>query len=358
MRKVFPACVLLAIFPIGFAAGGEDFSILIKQPSADRWMYPANGTPGTRAQASTFSALPNDTETDNRFGQFIFRFDTAAAGIPAGLGAENYDISAITVTATIGQDRLFRYDPTQDAWTTYGMAAAPDGDLGRPLELHGTGFRNGFTSASFQENSAFSGGSPAQRNAYALGFDGNGFPRDVTDNVSDAFESRPWAVGQILGLAPGDLVPEDTIVRFTLDPTLPGVAAYIRNGLNAGAIWFTLSSLHPAIQQGGEFVSYLTRDSAVHMVFGDAAPALALTASIVPPAFRTFSISSAGMVTLAFPGLPGFTYTLQASPDLTPSSWVNVQTFPAPLAAADFTWQGAPNPPRRFFRISRSPATP
>lgn len=348
--------MLLSALLACLAAGGENFSVTLTEPAADRWMYPANGTPGTRTQASTFSALPGDLETDNRFGQFVFKFDTAAAGIPAGLGAENYDISAIILTATIGQDRLFLYDPTQDAWFTYGMTELPDTDPGRPLELHGTGFRNGFTAADFQETSAHSGGTPAERNAYALGFDENGTPRDVTDNVTEAFESFPWAVGQIEGLVPGDPVPVDSVVRFTPDLTQPGVAAYLREGLNQGFIWFTLSSLHPAIQQGGEFVSYYTRDNPVHQLFGDAAPTLAVSCTL-PTDFISFTRNDAGLVTLDFIRFPGFTHILQASPDLTENSWEDLETFPAAPASL-LTWEQASPLPRRFFRIARISTTP
>lgn len=348
--------MLLSALLAGLAAGGENFSATLTEPAEDRWMYPANGTPGSRSQASTFSALPGDIETDNRFGQFAFKFDTAAAGIPAGLGAENYHISAIALTATIGLDGLFLYDPTQDAWFTYGITELPDTDPGRPLELHGTGFRNGFTAASFREGSLFSGGSPAKRNAYALGFDEDGTPRDVTHNVTEAFESSPWAVGKIEGLTPGEPVPVDTVVRFTPDLTQPGVTAYLREGLQQGFIWFTLSSLHPAIQQGGEFVSYYTRDNPVHQLIGDAAPTLAISCSL-PTGFTTFSISGAGLVKLDFIGLPGFTHILQASPDLTETSWENVQTFPA-APASILTWQEASPQPRRFFRIARISTSP
>lgn len=352
---------LLAL-PYSHAFCGESQGIMITEPAADRWMYPANSTPGTRPQASTFSALPDDEETDNRFGQFLIKFDTAAAGVPAGLGVENYDISNISLTATISQDRLFLYDSTQDSWITYGSPALPDEDAGRPLELHGTGFRNGFTPVDFQENSFFRGGDPPERNAYPLGFDENSAPRDVTNNVSEDFDSLPWAVGQIDGLSPGDEVPVDSVVRFQPDLSQPGVSQYIREGLNQGFIWFTLSSLHPAIQQGGEFVAYYTKDDPVHQLFGDSAPTLSVTYSLPPgsaspPVFTSFGHDSLGTVTLDFMGLPDFTYILQASTNLTESSWENLQTFSTDTPAL-LSWEGTSPQPKRFFRISRTTATP
>lgn len=337
-------------------AAGEPLSVAIIEPAGDRWMYPANGTPGTRAQASTFSALPNAGGVEDRFGQFIFKFDTAAAGISAGLGAENYHISSISVTATIGQDRLFLYDPTQDSRYTYGQMALPDDDLGRPLELHGTGFRNGFSSETFQENSAFSGGDPLERNAFALGFDASATPRDVSNNVTEDFPSQAWAIGKIDELPPGSEVVQDTIVRFTIDLTVPGVSGYVREGLDRGFIWLTLSSLHPALQQGGEFVAYYTKDSAVHGLFGDAAPTLDLTWT-TPSGFTSFSRNPIGRVSLGFFGQVGISYILQASTDLTENSWQDLTTF-SPATSGTLSWQENSPQPKRFFRISSTPITP
>lgn len=319
-------------------------------------MYSANSTPGTRPQASTFSALPDGDGTDDRFGQFVFKFDTVAAGIPAGLGVENYDVSSISITATIAQDRLFLYDPTQDDRFTYGAMALPDSDPGRPLELHGTGFRNEFTADTFQEDSAFGGGDDSKRNAFALAFDAAGAPRDVTNNITEDFEPHPFAIGQISGLSPGSEVPVDTVVQFTIDLSATGVSDYVREGLDRGFIWLTLSSLHPALQQGGEFVSYYTREDPVHQLFGDAAPTLDLTWS-PPSGFTSFSRNTSGLVSLEFAGLPDTTYILQSSPDLTENSWQNLQTF-SPTTATTLSWEENSPQPKRFFRISSTPVTP
>lgn len=48
---------------------------MVSEPSHDRWMYPSNGTPGTRAQASTFSALPGSSGLDDRWGFFLLAFE-------------------------------------------------------------------------------------------------------------------------------------------------------------------------------------------------------------------------------------------------------------------------------------------
>ncbi len=347
-------------FLSGLAVGGESITVEILEPAADRWMYSANSTPGSRGQASTFSALPGGGGDNDRFGQFIFSFDTVAAGIPAGRGADGYEITSLEVTARIAQNNLFLYDPTVDKWFTYGAGGSPDEDAGRPLELHGTGFRNGFSAMNFAENSAYSGGSPVMRNAYALGFDEGGLPRDVSDNVSDGYDGVSWAVGEIPGMTPRARVPIDSVVRFQIDLNLPGVREYVARGLNEGALWFTLSSLHPALQQAGEFVSYYTKESPEHQLFGDSAPTMEIEYAMVEeeePVFTTFERDGSGVVSLTFEGQPGFVYELQVSGDMSPESWEEVDTF-TPSAPGMMGWEGVRTEPRLFFRICRTPAMP
>lgn len=315
-----------------------------------------NGTPGSRSEAATFSALPDDTIEDNRLGQFIFRFDTTTAGIPAGLGPENYDISNFLVTITVSQGG-FRYDPSQDDWRTYSEEGLPDEDPGRPLELHGTGFRNGFTAATFQENSPFEQGTPLRNNAFAIDFDENGVERDLTNNVEEEFNPFPWAIGQIDGISPGALVPVDSVVNFRPDFNQPGVANYLREGLNQGFIWFTITSMHPALRQGGEFVAFYTKESIDHILdvedgYRGLAPTLDLTCTI-PSDFTSFSRDNSGKVSLEFIGVPNYVYTLQASSDLTANSWSDLETF-SPTTPGILGWQASSPQPKRFFRISRT----
>ena len=319
-------------------------------------MYNANGTPGSRSQASTFSALPFDEGVDDRFGQFVVKFDTSAAGIPAGLGAENYEVTSLILRAVVANGGNL-YDPTQDEWFTYGMMALADTDPGRPLELHGTGFRNGFSAATFEEDSPFgTGAGRSVRNAYALGFDSSGTPRDVSNNIEENFDSRAWAIGQTSAVSPGSAAPPDTAFTFIPDTSDPAIAAYVREGLNQGFIWFTFSSLHPAFMQGGELVSYYTRDSIDHIITGDLAPSMQVGWT-VPLRFETFARDSLGAVSLSFAGLPGFSYVLQVSPDLKPGNWENLQTFTT-AAATIFTWEQSSPADCRFFRIARTPLAP
>lgn len=360
MKRSFAICI--AMFPLAASiAAGNPQRII--EPSADRWMYPSNVTPGNRTQASTFSALPEAAGLDDRWGFFLFAFDTGNS-VPAGLPPEFYRIRSVKVTAMIAQDNLFAYDPTYDGWRTYGMPSVPallaDSDNGRPLELHGAGFRNGQSANTFLETSPYGGnGHPGTRNAYPLGFDSNGAPRDAGNNVTGQFESVPWAVGQQPQLTPGDLVPEGTVFDFTLDSSLPGVDAYLRSGLSAGRVWFSLSSLHPATQQAGEFVAYYTRDDFAHQFSmvndpgyqGGIAPTLVLEAEISLPLSIT---QNGGTVSLNWPEFPGFTFTLQASPDLSLASWQAVHQHSA-ITSGIGSFSEPVQPGRRFYRLGIHP---
>lgn len=327
---------------------------VIAEPSQDRWMYPSNSTPGLRAQASTFSALPGSSGLDDRWGFFLFAFDTASA-IPPGLPPEVYQIRSVKVSAIIGQDRLFAYDPSYDSWQTYGTPALPapltDEDAGRPLELHGAGFRGAWTPATFLESSPYGSSVPGFRNAYPLGFDATGAARDVSNNITAQFDSNPWAVGKTEAVAPGDPVPVETAFTFELNAGQSRVSDYLRQGLAAGRLWFSLTSLHPATQQAGEFVAWLTKDDPYHQLFGGQAPRLVIETVLDLPV--TIS-HSAGLVSLSWPEYAGFTHTLQASPDLTEGSWTPVHSHSATVHGTGSHTENT-NGQSRFYRLALAP---
>lgn len=327
--------------------------VTLPEPDADRWMYPMNATPGTRGQASTFSALPAAAADDDRYAFFLIRFDTTDA-VPAGLDPERYRVRAAMLTATVGQDEGFVYDPTADPLESFGTpdvpAAVEDEDAGRPVELHGAGFRGGFTAGDFSETSPHAGGSGG-RNAHPLGFTAGGEPRDISDNVREGFDAVPWAIGESPALTPGERVPMETPFRFEIDTGLPGVAAYLREGLAAGHLWLSLSSLHPATQMGGEFASWLTRDDAVHELLGGLAPTLTLDVELSLPLTLE---RTAGRSRLEWPEFAGFTHVLEAGPDLSGDSWSELTRR---AATADGT--GAhlhdTDAGRHFYRIRLTP---
>jgi hypothetical protein len=144
----------------------------------DRWMYPFAFTGGTRDLAPTFGAI-GSPGFDNRDGQFVIGFDTAGQ-IPTGLGPGTYQIISATVRAMVGSPSGFEYDPTYDTYRTYLAPENPnslaDSDIGRPIELHGLGFRNGYTHLSFGPTDKYTIGarksppsSAAARNRTGLG---------------------------------------------------------------------------------------------------------------------------------------------------------------------------------------------
>lgn len=341
------------------ASPEEILTTQLTEPDADRWMYSFNGTPGTRATASTFSALPQpqqQTAADDRFGQFLIRFNTAAAGIPTGLGPSNYKIHHITLTAVIAQNGGTSYDLTPDPLSSFGPTPSPDPDPGRPIELHGTGFRNSFTPSSFQETSLHGFGPPGSRNAFALGFDLLGNPRDVSNNITQNFDPIPWATATFQSLTPGNLVPDYAIATFHINTSLPGVANYLAESLDRGFLWLTVSSLHSATQMGSEgFPAFFTRDHPEHAVFGDVAPRLNLSWSL-PLTIHHFSRNqSENTARLDWNASPGFIYQIQSTTDPANPTWTTHPPLTTPQPTI-LSWQGPAPEPRSFFRVTRTPA--
>jgi hypothetical protein len=351
-------CYALVLAATGLRAGGDaPVAVLIPEPSADRWMYFHNGTAGSRATASTFSALPLPAGASffaDRAGQFIIRFNTIAAGIPAGMGPENYDVGKLILTAVIAENTGVLYDPTSDPPASHQSGGVEDPDPGRPIEIHGTGFRGGFTATTFQENSPFGMWDPAGANAFALGFDPAGAARDVSNNVTDGFEPDPWAIGTVRTRAPGDSLEIHDKLEFRINLALPGVADYVRQSLNRGFIWLTITSLHSTTQQGGSgYPVFFTREHPEHLLFQDVAATMEIEYAL-PLRIASFSRESAGgAVSLAWNGSPGFRYTVETQTGLSESDWTPLGTFttavPAPL-----TWSGVSTVPRAFFRITRT----
>jgi len=352
MRSRLPlgdGLLVLSLLAAPLAAAPIEFA----EPDDDRWMYGVNGTPGTRSQASTFSALPGSGGVDDRFAFFLVGFDTDAA-IPAGLPEWAYRITRVTLHATIGQDELFSYDPSADPLASFGTPEQPAGvadpDAGRPIELHGAGFRNGFKAADFTETSAHGGGAPGQRNAYPLGFDAAGAARDVSNHVTDGFDPRPWAIGSC-ALAPGAAVPVDTEFTFELDLARPAIADYLRQSLAAGRLWLSISSLHPATQMGGEFVSFYTKEDAIHQLLGGLAPRLEIEVEIV----QRLKLERVGDESrLSWPQLAGMTHTLKANGDPGPDGWQTLGSWASTAngsgAFTDTTTLG-----KRFYTLEITP---
>lgn len=230
-------------------------------------MYPFNATPGTRPVISVFGSEPGGTDFDSRDAQFLVGFGTATQ-IESGLGASAYHILSARLVIESANDLIVAYDPTPDPWQTFLAPSdpnwQPDLDPGQPVELFGCGFRNGWTALSFAENSPFGSGSvlmPSVRNAFAMSFDASGLPIDVSNNPRLGFQPRPFAVGRIATLQPGDLIPLGAQMAFDIDVDHPPIQQYLRDSLHQGRLLLVASSLTFVVQQGGNFPAFFSKEN-------------------------------------------------------------------------------------------------
>jgi hypothetical protein len=246
------------------------FRINSTLPDIERWMYAFNAAPCDRTASSTFGSFGDDTGVDTRHAQHLLGWDTASL-VPTNRSPANYLLTRCRLTLTINRGNLFAYDPTQDDFGTYfetnHPAYVPDSDTGRPIELFGAGFRNGYNAATFQQCTPFGTNTPAQRNAYAAGWSTHGVLVDVSNNVGKTneayprFEVAPFAVGQTTNVPPGQLVPDGAKITFDLNLNDPFVLTYVQKALDRGNLRLMVSALHA---NTGQFGSPSYPDFATH----------------------------------------------------------------------------------------------
>ncbi len=284
-------CVLAIGLSVASISSAQPISVQFTSPTMDRWNYPFNATPGVRTTASTFGA-PGDPLFDDNDAEFLLGFDTIGI-VPTSQGSTHYQITSATVTVTTLTGAVFEYDPTADSYQTFLDPLDPsfiaDADTGRPIELFGVGFRNGFTVDTFLEASAFqqapAGNWQGTRNAFPTDFQ-TGVARDVSRHVEMLFDPAPFAVGQSALLTAGQFVPANTPWTFQIDLANSDAVAYLQQALNNGKIRLMVTSIHPAPIQGAgaqTFPDYYTRENKFAVPFGFAAT-LAMTVEIVNPA--------------------------------------------------------------------------
>jgi len=280
MKRVALSVSALACLSCTAIAQSVDFGSIA---TLDRWMYPFNGAPGTRFAATTFGA-PRLLGFDDHDAQFIVGFDTSA-GVPVGLDVSEYRVTALTVTASIANHNQFRYDPTSDPQASHESQEGgypnliPDTDEGRPMELWGLGYRDGYDATTWTETTTFGLNPvvlPAQeaRTAFMAVFDADGTPTDATNNLSEEIDRTPMGVGRTDDVAPGDLVPADTVISFEIDLCDPGTRAYLSQSLAFGELRFAISSLHFA--DGGPgggtsdplYPEFYTRENPLAQILG------------------------------------------------------------------------------------------
>ncbi|GAB4552900.1 MAG: hypothetical protein Tsb0013_15290 [Phycisphaerales bacterium] len=249
-------------------------------PTLDRWNYPFNFTPGTRTAASVFGVVGAEVTDgvtfDQRDAQFLIGFDLQPEVAAAMCDPQDLVVTQAVVTVTVSNNNNFVYDDSQDSFTSHLPLGTPgatvDTDPGRPIELFGVGYRGGFDQSTFVENSPFGAVAWEGRNAFPIDFDANGDPRDVSNNVSgsptgigplDPFEPNTFAVGTIDTLTPGDLVPANSVVSFSIDVSDPDVQQYLRDALVSGELRVMVTSLQFASFQTmeGAFASLYTKEN-------------------------------------------------------------------------------------------------
>ena len=261
-------------FSMFTSAYADTYTSSFDAPDFDRWMYPYNSTPGFRSVGPTFAALGYDI-FDERDGQNLYSFITLNE-IPADMSSNSYNIVSASLQITISNSGI-EYDPTQDAWETYDSSTGiSDEDLGRPMELFGTGFRGGYDALSFGENGVYGPFSKRTRNAYALSYNESGNAIDVSNSVGEGFDPLCFAVGTNTDLEPGQAMVSETVLTFDVDISNADIQAYLQESLNMGIVSFTLTSLHgaenPGLKGGTAYPNFHLKESpAVEFGFADAA---------------------------------------------------------------------------------------
>lgn len=282
-----PLLVLLGLLAATRSPAGE-ITAQWDAPTLDRWMYPFNATPGTRPRAPVFGTLGDDAGVDSLHGQFILAFDTTNQ-VPAGRPLTAYLVRRAVFEATVAVGDAFLLDPTPDLFGSFfptnDLRFVADDDPGRPVELFGTGFRGGFTAATFPEDGPFGGGGPGERNAFAAGFNAAAELVDVGNHVGKTnaalapFPAEPFAAGNVTNHAAGEPVPAGARMRFELNLADPRVRGYVLRGLRDGRLWFTLASLHGGTLGGQvQYPDFATRENLLYD-----APSLQLELTLVEP---------------------------------------------------------------------------
>jgi hypothetical protein len=281
-------------------------------PTIDKWMYPFGFGGATKTPASTFAAVGSEG-FDDRDAQFFNAFNTGGI-VPAGQGSANYQILSATFTLAIAREEGtpgFVFDGTYDPITTYGPNGEAIGgdDAGRPIELYGAGYRNGFTSNTVVETTPFTtspGIAERTRTIFAtdfqLGTSINGQNRDVSNNIADAFDPVPFAIGQIAPeyLESDGTAKDDAVIVFTLNLANPDVLRYLQLSLDEGRVGLVATSLHLAAQGGPSvYPTFYSKENLVGSIPGQ----LNMQVQVVPePSAVTMGLCGFGLFVACWRG--------------------------------------------------------
>jgi hypothetical protein len=288
MRRLSPAIVSVLI--LGSVAAAEP--LIVEEPAIDLWNYPFNQNPGGRSVAKIFGPLTSegfDPLFDNRDGQMLLGFDLSSAEVKCGTR-----VAAARITVQIESDQTFGYDPTLDPWSSFLLPTdpgyTPDPDPGRPLEIFGVAYRDGWTAMSYPENGPFCGGCncfldcKSVRNTYPTDLLGASGVRDISNNIDEAFDPVPFATAQHDTLTQGQLVPTLTLMTFDINVDDPAIQEYLLTGLNDGILMLMIASIFPSDQQvGGTFPEIMTKENLLVEIGQAQAAQLELTLEAAAP---------------------------------------------------------------------------
>ena len=292
---------------------------------------------------------------DNRDSQIQIAYQTDSPCLPAGLPQGDYEVVSVTLKLTVASVvGSPRYDPTQDDQSTYpivGRAPVADSDLGRPVELFGAAFRNGYTGFEFgptptpgaplfgQSGEGYGPSAFGQsiRHVFATDY-ASQVLRDVSNNLDEpnagagAFNPVPFAIGTTT-LAPGALITPGTVFTFTIAPgpggTPTDATRYIQRGLASGQLGLVVATLLPASGgpgggEGGEYLFFTLSEG------GAGAPTMRLELDAPTPAcigdMDCITGTNAGDFTV-LAGNFGATGATRAQGDLNGDGIVNAADF-------------------------------
>jgi hypothetical protein len=388
MRFLTQFLGMAAILLQGLEAKAVVFEIL--EPAGDKYMYPFIADPtfgGDRDYASTFGAYGSIDDPsfnfDDRDAQFFLDFDTSSFATP-GQGASNYQVRELVVTVVVQNNNAFYYDPSPDALSTF-TGGSSDADPGRPVELYGVGYRSGWSLLSFNEDSLFQTESSSvgqanwnrKRNAFAIDFDSNGQPRDVSNNVEENFEPQPWAVADSPGymalsgaymeesLAPGSLVAEGRVLRFNLNVSNPRIRQYLQEGLHAGRLHLMISSLMGTFRGSTDVPKFYTKESTLHdpdvgsylaaQLYGE----VILSSAGAPPVPRvSVSRPNSSTFRVSFETQTGYQYLVQSRDSLASGNWTPKSLAYVGNGQVQAFDDSDVNPAKRFYRVAVTASTP
>ncbi len=312
----FLACSLLVLLAGASAAAAAVATW--DQPDIDTWFHQSGNNPDKADPSSFTNYEPGSTFSQSRSGTMLLGFDTSAT-IPM-VAPSRYRINSIVVTAMMVNDgRQVLYDPTEDLLAD--IINGTDSDLGKPMELFGVGFANGYGRLGYGANDAappefeetsplLSSGPLLQQtfNIFPLGDDGAGQLGNVfnspggegifeineddelvlVDMAKQPWHAKPWATGTVAGTTPGAPIPGLSVVTFDVDLDNPDMLAYFQHSLSEGSLGVFLTSLHDVtgFHNGGSgdvFPGFYAKHHfAVSIGFADAAT-LAVDYEILDP---------------------------------------------------------------------------